>query len=71
MPDGYPLIPVPERDNVTGHFYAIKVLPEVVKHYNNARLHTDNRGIRLFLIMHLLASLLWVKEYLDTHGIKT
>jgi hypothetical protein len=38
---------VPERASVTGPFYATKVLPEVVKHYNNARPSTGTRGIRL------------------------
>lgn len=54
------LLLVPERASVTGQFYAIKVLPEVVKHNNNALVLYNVPGVlTCFMIMHLLTSLPW------------
>ena len=63
-------IPVPECAIVTGQFYATKVLLEVVKHYNASK-RTGTWGIHLLHDNAPAHKSAVVKEYIDTHGIKT
>jgi hypothetical protein len=55
------------RASVTGPFYATKVLPEVVKHYNNARPSTGTRGIRLLHDNATVHKSAVMKECIGTH----
>ena len=47
------------------------LMPEFVKHYNNARPRTGTWGIHLLHDNASAHKSAMVKEYLETHGIKT